>query len=434
MHLSNRRRLAPLFAIAALAVVAFPGGSVAASTSTDRACGWIIEPTANSQNILFPDTGTEYLGAAVPVPPGGYIELTGEFPHSRYMSFVGYTSTLQPTTHLADVNIVPDPGSTNPFLPGANRDATKRSYTVRIVSGQPPASGGAPNTIYDTNSSGQSGHGFAYRIYSADTGTGEFGGVAAPAITLVMANGTRQTLPSCPAPPSDALLTSTLAGAGLGRASLPATGVLAGPVPVWHKYINAANGYATFVTGGEHVPSAVADGAASVTQQLPAGLGENPDNKYVFTNLSREFGQVAVFRAKLPTTPRTLDGEPVMGTGQLRYWSMCTGDAGTQTLGCVVDEQVPVDEDGYYTLVVSTRRDRPAKAKPRCGIVWLPWGATPEGLVLMRNMLPAPDFKQAIQNATPGTEQATMGAYYPVGKYFATPGAFDRSTRCHSAR
>lgn len=172
--------------------------------------------------------------------------------------------------------------------------------------------------------------------------------------------------------------------------------------------------------------------AAQLTEQLPAGLGENPDNKYVFTNLSHEFGAVAEFRAKLPTTPRTLDGEPTMGTGQLRYWSMCTGEAGTQTLGCIVDEHVPVDRKGYYTVEVSTQADKPSdKWLSRCGVAWLPWGPLPEGLVLMRNMLPTSDFAQAIQNASPGTEAATMGAYYPVGHYFRTARAFAHGVKCH---
>jgi hypothetical protein len=237
-------------------------------------------------------------------------------------------------------------------------------------------------------------------------------------------------IPSCPAPPSDAFLTSLLAKAGLAKWVLPPLGILAGRTPVWHKYINAANGYATFATGGENVPQSIRDAVAQLTQQLPAGLGENPDNKYVFTNLTHEFGEVVEFRAKLPTTPRTLDGEPRMGTGQLRYWSMCTGEAATQTLGCAVDERVPVDGKGYYTVAISTAADRPRNATIRCGVTWLPWGPLPQGLALMRNMLPSLDFAQAIQNAQPGTEQQTLGEYYPVGRYFRSPRAFQRSVGC----
>jgi hypothetical protein len=120
-----------------------------------------------------------------------------------------------------------------------------------------------------------------------------------------------------------------------------------------------------------------------------------------------------------------------MGSGQLRYWSMCTGTQLTQTLGCTVDEQTPVDSSGYFTVAISTAADRPADATAQCGVAWLPWGPEPKGIVLLRNMLPSPDFAQAIQNAQVGTEQQTMGAYYPIGTYYATPEAFDATVGCH---
>ena len=116
--------------------------------------------------------------------------------------------------------------------------------------------------------------------------------------------------------------------------------------------------------------------------------------------------------------------------GQLRYWSMCTADRTTQTYGCVNDENVAVDKDGYFTVAVSTAVDRPSNATAACGISWLPWGLDPKGIVYMRNMLPSPGFAQAVQNASYGTEQQTLGAYYPVGTYFATPTAFEQQVGC----
>ncbi len=41
-------------------------------------------------------------------------------------------------SYLYDDAIKPDPGSTNPFLPGANRSAVHRNYTVTVV--EPPRS------------------------------------------------------------------------------------------------------------------------------------------------------------------------------------------------------------------------------------------------------------------------------------------------------
>src|SRR5690242_10609849 len=163
----------------------------AADPSRDRSCGWILEPSADRENILFPDLATRYLGAAIPVPPGGAIELKGQFPHARYMSLQTYSTTLQTATNLRDDQIEPDPGSTNPFRVGADRNATERDYTVRIVGGVPPADPPA-NTLYNNSADGtRAGNGFAYRIYLPDRGTGAFGGVPAPSITLILSTGDR---------------------------------------------------------------------------------------------------------------------------------------------------------------------------------------------------------------------------------------------------
>ena len=398
----------------------------------NRSCGWIVEPSADRENILFPDTGTRYLGAIVPVPPGGYVEIKGEYPHGRYMSLQTYSTTLQTTSDLRDVQIKPDPGSSNPFLPAANRTVSRRNYTVRIVSGSPPPGGGAPNTLYDTSPDGsKTGHNLAYRIYLPDRDAGPFGGVPAPTLTFFTSSGQRIPLPTCGDPLTDVGLTQTLAALGLSDAMLPPAGLLALKPPVWHKYVNAPSGYGTGITDNQYLAGPLGPLVQHITGSLPSGLGENADNKYVYTYLSQEFGQVVAFRAKLPSTPRTQDGERRMGSGQLRYWSMCTGNRTTQTYGCDVDEDMPVDKHGYYTIVISTAADRPANATASCGIAWLPWGPDPKGIALMRNMLPSASFKQAIQNAQPGTEAATMGAYYPVCTYYPTPGSFARAVGCH---
>jgi len=422
-----RGLLAGVAAMLALAPIAH-----ASDPARARSCGWILEPSADRENVLFPDTGTRYLAGVFPVPQGGYVEITGRFPHSRYMSLSTYSSTLQVTSNLRDESIAPDAGSTNPFVPGANRTAAKRSYTVRLVAGSQPASGPAPNTLYDTNPDGsKSGHGLAYRIYLPDRTAGPFGGVPAPTVTDVLSDGTRIEQPVCDDPGTDAGLTQALGAAGPGDFPQTGSSLLAYPTPVWHKYVNAPTSYATGVTDNPTAPAGTGDTVTGVTDQLPSGLGENADNKYVYTYLSQEYGQVIALRAKLPTTPLTYDGEPVMGAGQLRYWSMCTANRTTQSYACVADKDVRTDANGYYTIVISTAADRPTNAVPECGVEWLPWGPDPKGIAYERNMLPAPDFAQAIQNATPGTEEETLGDYYPRGTYYADAAAFE-ATGCGS--
>ena len=77
------------------------------------------------------------------------------------------------------------------------------------------------------------------------------------------------------------------------------------------------------------------------------------------------------------------------------------------------------------SLVVSTAEDRPASARPECGVTWLPWGPQTQGLLIYRHMLPDPAFAQAIQSIPePGAELAVMGDHYPRGEYLAGPGDF----------
>jgi hypothetical protein len=415
---------------ALLGVLAVPASAGAAER--DRSCGWILEPSADRENILFPDTGTRYLAALAPVVPGGHIEITGQFPHARYMSLQTYSHTLQTASDLFDAEIQPDPGSKNPFIAGANRTNPNRSYTVNLVHGPEPASGGPPNTLYDTNTDGsKSGFGLAYRIYLPDKAAGPFGGVPAPSLTMVLPGGLRIPLPTCPDLVPDLGLTQILAGLGLSDYFLPPIGLLAKKTPIWHRFVNAPTSYALGLTENEIVPQVIQDLISQLTSGLPSGLGENAHIKYVYAYLSQEFGKVVEFRGRLPTFPATSGGQPVMRSGQLRYWSLCSANRTTQTYGCAIDEDVPIDRRRNFRIVVSTAVNRPANARPECGIYWLPWGIDPKGIVFLRNMLPSPNFAQAIQNAQPGTEQQTMGPYYPTGRYYPSPGEYERSVGCH---
>ncbi|MBV9309991.1 MAG: hypothetical protein JOZ73_04125, partial [Solirubrobacterales bacterium] len=66
----------------------------------------------------------------------------------------------------------------------------------------------------------------------------------------------------------------------------------------------------------------------------------------------------------------------------------------------------------------------------RCKVGWLNWGDRGDGagrpdygLLIMRNMLPAPTFAQAIQNVSrPGTEPQVMGDYFPRATYTTRTG------------
>ena len=142
------------------------------------------------------------------------------------------------------------------------------------------------------------------------------------------------------------------------------------------------------------------------------------DNAYVYTGISRGYGRLLQIHAKAPTFG--LDGQ------QLRYWSFCQNDPYTQRyIGCLRDDQVKLDKSGYFTIWISRPSDR-----PKCARNWIPWGPQPYGTLIYRHMLPAPGFSGAIQQASYGTEQQSMGAYYPAARYVSAPPRGSRATQC----
>jgi hypothetical protein len=137
-----------------------------------------------------------------------------------------------------------------------------------------------------------------------------------------------------------------------------------------------------------------------------------------------------VLRGRLPNVPETYGGQRVFTRGQLRYWSMCSVSmqpyGATDTVGCVNDSRLATSRRGWYTLVVSAPEDRPANARRRCGVTWLPFGIRPTAALVMRNQLADPDFAHSVQRVRrPGTEREVVGDFLPRGHYTGTR-AFQR--------
>ena len=150
-------------------------------------------------------------------------------------------------------------------------------------------------------------------------------------------------------------------------------------------------------------------------------LYPNPDNVYVATIVGYQPGRVVVVRGRAPTFPDTRAGQPVTGDEQVRYWSLCTNEyrKPNPVSSCLHDDEVPVDDNGDYTFVVSTPGDRPSNATEANGVAWLDWGSTDvNGLLLLRNMLASPSFPESATNLKPGSlASSTMGKYAPKAVY-----------------
>jgi hypothetical protein len=158
------------------------------------------------------------------------------------------------------------------------------------------------------------------------------------------------------------------------------------------------------------------------------GLLTTPNNSYLQARISGQYGPLFVVRAKAPTSPDTRAGQWVGSRRQLRYWSVCEFSTLTnESLGCLSDHEVRLSKSGWFTVVVSDPRNRPANAAN-----WLPFGPY-EGWFTYRQALPAPTYRQAIQAVAMRTDfAAAMGPYYPVAGY-CTAQAFTRQgARCLS--
>ena len=125
---------------------------------------------------------------------------------------------------------------------------------------------------------------------------------------------------------------------------------------------------------------------------------------------------------------------------EMVYWSLCSvqGFANTRVNGCLFDEQVPINKNGEFMIVVSREADRPRNARTECGFGWLPIADEGDGLedenigvLQIRNMLASPNFPYAIQNIKEiGTEAKVMGDYFPKS-FYTSKEAFEVFFPCY---
>ena len=408
-------------------VLALPGG--AAAQGLDTTCQFsLTRLDSTTTNVLAVDTNAVYWGGTYAAMPGTRIRIEGQYPHSRYISWNVYDAAARPIDALSDVQLAPDPGSTNPFLPGASRTAEPRNYTAFIQVGPKPAQP-APNTLYTGSSSGGT---FLYRVYVPDRGRDAKGGVPLPKVTLESAGSPGGTpgIDACRElqAPYAQPLNDLIAGApGAPDPTDDGKGYPGRNPPNWRLFENLCGSAVDILLDNEDGESFHPD-ARSRCGDGP-GFLSNRDIAYIFTGTSRGFGELLVLRGRAPTFAHTRRGQTTMPSGeQLRYWSFCQYEPATQrVIACRSDDHVKVGPRGFYKIVVSTASQRPRNARRRCGVTWLPWGPQPQGLLIYRHMLPDPSFAQAIQNVgEPGREREVMGGYYPRGRYLATKADFER--------
>lgn len=393
---------------------------------------------------LYPDPNSSYWFAFLLMPPGSVLEIKGEFPYCRYFQFAlyvedkemgGYTATGE---KYIDHQLDPDPGSQNPFVPGASRRVSDRSYTLRIANMDAPADAAnrEPNTMY-------AGVGVqiqvVYRVYLPDIGYLGDAGVGLPTYSATLADGTELTADEVKEQFNRPLLQGVAPGMPVEQWRAlcnapdndpelrPETTPARNPALLERYFNNAYNIVGSFKSPADR---------AKISAEIATGFGGDPETLFMLGFVSRGFGPVLVIRGKMPMYPDTYEGKDgkgleIMTDWECRYMSVVMSEAPPSGMGTdgVSDLQIALDDDRNYTIVVSREEDRPANATEDNGVTWMDWGHRGEGIddelnredygfLVFRFMHTNPNWKHDPQRIVkPGTEEAVMGPYFPKVSY-----------------
>lgn len=400
-----------------------------------RTCFWARGPHSADPyiNLAYPDANVFYWAATFSIPEGAQLSIEGEFARSRYMSFISYDARGRPIESLADYLIAPrSENDVNPYVIGNRRDSNDRNYSIRILPDAPKSQRavgerGTPESVNVLHAPpyGNGQHMVLYRIYLPDDATGPTASVALPKPVLTLADGRRlEGAAACTALDTDQTLALTPDAIGI-------------PPGVYRELIDqegrpdtwpAKNPGEWFIQLDRESLLGIYTGKINDdARRSEGGFYPNLDNHYIRTVVNRKHGPVFFVRGKAPTTPKTFGGNEVMGDGELRYWSICSnqGISNTRVNDCLFDEEIPLDQESNWMVMVSREEDRPRNARPECGIGWLPMAADGDGLfdedvtiVQIRHMLTAPDFSHSVQRVEKQADLVdTMGPYMPRTGY-----------------
>jgi hypothetical protein len=166
--------------------------------------------------------------------------------------------------------------------------------------------------------------------------------------------------------------------------------------------------------------------ARSIGRDEPHATGGTHIN-YLVNNVCLGAGKVYALAGRLPTTPKTRNGEPTMTAAQARYWSI-TGYSTAYGLDpnfaygaeitSVMDDEIVTNASGDYILLYGRAQDRPANATAANGVTWVDWGTESCQAFTIRWVSPGPDwtFAKAPNQTNLGWETEPASASYNPAK------------------
>jgi hypothetical protein len=278
------------------------------------------------------------------VNPDLEMTMEGDYPHCRYFSLIAYDYQNQPIATLLDQKIIPDKGSSNPFLPGANWNAPQRHYTikVRFEQGNAKQEGfyGSQNVRGNimylgrmADGSPNSGGRIAYRRYLPSKGFNSDCGVPNPKITY-----RRIDTGEIVEPPHIGSITSAVDFSAIRHGAKNGDGSMREQLKQWRR-------------DGE----TKTNGLQWKRSAQSSALGENPETVYIGAPIHADRDTYLSISWKAPITPRTYDNLGIRGDEQLRYWSLSFAGRNTRTLLSLADNQVVIDRHGNVKVMVRAR-------------------------------------------------------------------------------
>ncbi len=311
------------------------------------------------------DTSAGYATLAFHGDPNIRFVLKGKFPKARFISLETYGGKLnRHFDAIVDTAIIPDRGSQNPFLEGADIDSPERNFTLNLVPEGYQST--EPNVIHMPNKGAAA---FMFRIYAPDQN--QLLGVSD--LPQIFAYDATTGAPmSCPEPRK------------------------------FKEYLKLPQVLATTIIGKKTVlnfrPAAVNLG----------GNGAIPT--YLYDANQTNFGDVTVVHFKAPQFMDTTSGVgPFPRQEETRYWSLCLQNfVKNETRACLPDVLAKVDAKGFVNLVYGGS-DHVKQLAEAAGFNYLPESRAKNQKVLgfaYRNLVPSEAFKNGAMY---------QGDYLPTG-------------------
>lgn len=408
------------------------------------------EINADSLMHSFPDPNCTYMGDFQFILPfGAKLVIEGEFPYARFFD-IQVTPSFHPEVYhygyggegevpLIDADIEPLPGHTNPFQPGAYRNAVNRSFHAEFTTAignswnlneasRPPHRQSGNNRyvsglVYEgpwadsvwVANHASFGHGRGVwntgqlwiRYYAPDSGKGWKAGVDLPHIWYELDDGRKFYIEKDIEHANKNVNSKHSPQRAFPKEPAEYHGSSLGWMKQWDIILAGLEGIAQH--HGIWDKKKVRELFLGITgrgEDLPGTRGSEPHKtgvtyiNYLIRGMSLGEQKVVALTGKLPTFPDTWNNADTMKTAQMRYWSITGYDNSLIMEGlsglaahCIRDDQIVLNEQREYIIMLSRPEDRPQNATRENGITWIPWGTAEEYSWTLRWMTVAPEWE-----------------------------------------